>query len=48
LISGSVDGNELIRYNDPVPALRDGGIALICEEGLIMTNEVSITARNAE
>jgi len=48
LISGSVDGNELIRHHDPNTALRDGGIALICEEGLIMTDEVSITARNAE
>src|ERR1700730_17777944 len=44
LISGSVDGNELIRYNDPDTPLRDGGIALVCEEGLIMTDEVSIAA----
>jgi hypothetical protein len=45
LISGSVDGNELIRYNDPDTPLRDGGIALVCEEGLIMTDEISVTAR---
>jgi ADP-ribosylglycohydrolase len=44
LISGSVDGNELIRYHDPDIALRDGGIALVCEEGLIMTDEVSVAA----
>jgi hypothetical protein len=44
VISGSVDGNELIRYHDPASALRDGGIALVCEEGLIMTDEVSIAA----
>jgi hypothetical protein len=48
LVCGSVNGNELIRYNDPDTALRDGGIALICEEGLIMTDEVSVTARSAE
>jgi ADP-ribosylglycohydrolase len=44
VISGSVDGNELIRYHDPSTALRCGGIALVCEEGLIMTDEVSIAA----
>jgi ADP-ribosylglycohydrolase len=44
LISGSVDGNELIRYHDPDTALGDGGIALVCEEGLIMTDEVSVAA----
>ena len=48
LVSGSLNGNELIRYDDPETPLRDGGIALICEEGLIMTDEVSVTARNAE
>jgi len=48
LVSGSLNGNELIRHNDPETPLRHGGIALICEEGLIMTDEVSVTARNAE
>jgi hypothetical protein len=48
LVSGSLNGDELIRYNDPETPLRDGGIALIFEEGLIMTDEVSVTARNAE
>ena len=43
LISGSLNGNELIRFNDSETPLRDGGIALICEEGLIMTDEVSVT-----
>ncbi|MGA8478851.1 MAG: hypothetical protein WB696_12910, partial [Chthoniobacterales bacterium] len=47
-VSGSLNGNELIRHNDPETPLRDGGIALICEEGLIMTDEVSVTARSAE
>ena len=48
LVSGLLNGNELIRYNDSETPLRDGGIALICEEGLIMTDEVSVTGRNAE
>jgi hypothetical protein len=43
-IIGSLNGIELIRYNDSGPALADGGIALVCEEGLIMTNEVSVKA----
>jgi hypothetical protein len=45
-VCGSVNGNELIRYNDPATSLCDGGIALICEEGLIMTDEVSVAALN--
>jgi ADP-ribosylglycohydrolase len=44
LITGSVNGIELIRYNDAGTKLRDGGIALVCEEGLIMTDEVSVAA----
>jgi hypothetical protein len=39
-ISGSIDGTELIRYYDPHFPLVDGGIALVREEGLVMTNEV--------
>jgi hypothetical protein len=42
-IAGSINGVELIRYHDPEKALLDGGIALVCEEGLIMADEVSIT-----
>ncbi len=44
MISGSMNGSELIRYNDSGSALLDGGIALVCEEGLIMTDEVKVTA----
>lgn len=44
LITGSMNGTELIRYDDSDAALLDGGIALICEEGLIMTDEVKVTA----
>jgi ADP-ribosylglycohydrolase len=44
LITGSVDDTELIRCNDADTKLRDGGIALVCEEGLIMTDEVSVAA----
>jgi hypothetical protein len=44
MITGSINGTELIRYNDSDVALLDGGIALVCEEGLIMTDEVKVTA----
>ena len=43
-IAGSINGTELIRYDDPEAMLLDGGIALVCEEGLIMTDEVKVTA----
>ena len=43
-IAGSINGNELIRYDDPDALLLDGGIALVCEEGLTMTDEVKVTA----
>ena len=43
-IACSINGGELIRYDDPDALLLDGGIALFCEEGLIMTNEVKVTA----
>jgi ADP-ribosylglycohydrolase len=44
MIIGSANGSELIHYNDPDTALLDGGIALVCEEGLIMTDEVKVAA----
>ncbi len=40
---GSMNGTELICYHDSGTALLDGGIALVCEEGLIMTDAVTIT-----
>ncbi len=43
-IIGSINGMELIRYHDPDATLLDGGIALVCEEGLIMTDEVKVTS----
>jgi hypothetical protein len=43
-IIGSLNGTELIRYDDDKSALLDGGIALVCEEGLIMTDEVKVIA----
>jgi ADP-ribosylglycohydrolase len=43
-ITGSLNGTELICYHDHDAALLDGGIALVCEEGLIMTDEVRVTA----
>jgi ADP-ribosylglycohydrolase len=43
-IIGSINGTELIRYDDADAVLLDGGIALVCEEGLIMTDEVKVTA----
>jgi ADP-ribosylglycohydrolase len=42
VITGSLNGTELIRHNDSDAALLDGGIALFCEEGLIMTDEVKV------
>jgi ADP-ribosylglycohydrolase len=41
-IIGSLNGTELIRYEDGKSALLHGGIALVCEEGLIMTDEVNV------
>ena len=41
---GSINGTELIRYNDSNSPLLDGGIALVCEEGLIRTDEVAVFA----
>jgi ADP-ribosylglycohydrolase len=43
-IVGSLNGTELLRCHDSGSTLLDGGIALVCEEGLIMTDEVVITA----
>ena len=43
-VAGSINGSEFIRYDDPGAMLLDGGIALVCEEGLIMTDEVKVTA----
>jgi ADP-ribosylglycohydrolase len=43
-ISGSINGIELIRYDDSDATLLEGGVALVCKEGLIMTDEVTITA----
>jgi ADP-ribosylglycohydrolase len=42
-VTGSINGAEQIQYDDPEKTLLDGGIALICEEGLIVTDEVAIT-----
>ena len=41
-ITGSMNGSDLIRYNDRDASLLDGGIALFCEEGLITTDEVKV------
>jgi ADP-ribosylglycohydrolase len=43
-IAGSINGTELVRFTDNEKPLLDGGIALVCEEGLIMTDEVIIAA----
>jgi ADP-ribosylglycohydrolase len=43
-ITGSINGTELVRFTDTEKPLLDGGIALVCQEGLIMTDEVSVTA----
>ena len=43
-ITGSINGSELIHYDDPKAVLLDGGIAFVCEEGLIMADEVKLTA----
>ena len=41
-ISGWVNGNEFFRVEDRDRPLRGGGIALICEEGRIGTDEVTV------
>jgi hypothetical protein len=43
-IIGSLNGTELICYEDDKSALLDGGVALVCEEGLIMIDEVKVIA----
>jgi ADP-ribosylglycohydrolase len=43
-IIGSLNATELIRYDDPKTRLLSGGVALVCEEGLIMTDEVKVAA----
>ena len=43
-IIGSLNGTDLIRCEDDKSALLDGGVALVCEEGLIMTDEVKVIA----
>jgi ADP-ribosylglycohydrolase len=42
-IRGSINGAELVHFKDTEKPLLDGGIALVCEEGLIMTDEVAVT-----
>jgi hypothetical protein len=42
-ITGSINGVELIRHTDHEKPLLNGTIALVCEEGLIMTDEVMVT-----
>jgi hypothetical protein len=46
-ITGSINGIELIRHDDAGPALLDGGIALVCEEGLIMTDEIMVAGQSS-
>jgi len=46
-ITGSINGIELIRHNDTGPALLDGGIALVCQEGLIMTDEIVVAGQSS-
>ena len=46
-ITGSINGIELIRHDDTGPALLDGGIALVCEEGLIMTDEIMVAGQSS-
>jgi ADP-ribosylglycohydrolase len=44
MIIGFINGTELIRYQDAGTTLLDGGIALVCQEGLIMTDELKVAA----
>jgi hypothetical protein len=41
-IIGCLNGTELIRYDDDKSLLLDGGIALVCEDGLIMTDAIKV------
>jgi hypothetical protein len=41
-IAGWVDGKEMLRIADNAQSLVDGGLAFVCEEGLITSDEITI------
>jgi ADP-ribosylglycohydrolase len=42
-IRGWIDGHPLFDVHDPEPSLRSGAIALVCEEGRLATERVSVS-----
>jgi ADP-ribosylglycohydrolase len=41
-ITGWVGGKEIVRIEDNLEPLRDGGFAFVCEEGLITSDEITV------
>jgi ADP-ribosylglycohydrolase len=41
-IAGSVDGKEILRVKDALPGVESGGFGYVCEEGLILSEELSV------
>lgn len=41
-IAGRVDGKEIVRIDDKIGSLSDGGFAFVCEEGLVTSEEIAI------
>jgi ADP-ribosylglycohydrolase len=43
-IGGSVDGKEILRVTDATDDLDSGGFGFICEEGLLLSDELSVSS----
>jgi ADP-ribosylglycohydrolase len=41
-IAGKVDGKEILKVLDPARDLESGGFGFVCEQGLILSDEISI------
>jgi hypothetical protein len=41
-ITGSVDGKRILTVTDPGTEIDTGGFGFICEEGLILSNELAV------
>ena len=44
-IQGSINGRVVVAATDELAPLRDGGIALVCADGRMGTNEVIVSRR---
>jgi len=41
-IAGSVDGKEVLRVKDTLPGVESGGFGYVCQEGLILSDELTV------